>query len=47
LEAVLAIEPGYCAARHARAERRLATGAAEQAVAPPERLTRRGPRWAD
>jgi hypothetical protein len=47
LEAVLAIEPDYCAALHALAECRLATGAAEQAVAPLERLIRRDPRWAD
>jgi hypothetical protein len=47
LEAVLAVEPDYCAALHALAECRLATGAAEQAVAPLERLVRRDPRWED
>src|SRR5262249_1938335 len=38
LEAVLAVESDYCAALHALAECRLATGAAEQAVPPLEKL---------
>jgi hypothetical protein len=45
LETVLAVEPDYCAALHALAECRLATGAAEQAVAPLERLVGRDRRW--
>jgi hypothetical protein len=45
LEAVLAVEPHYCAALHALAECRLATGAAEQAVAPLEKLIDRDHRW--
>jgi hypothetical protein len=45
LEAVLVKEPEYCAALHALAECRLATGAAEQAVAPLEKLLGRDHRW--
>jgi hypothetical protein len=45
LEAVLAIEPDYCAVLHALAECRLATGAAEQAVAPLQKLIDRDHRW--
>ena len=45
LEAVLAIEPEYCAVLHALAECRLATNNAEQALAPLEKLIRRDPRW--
>jgi hypothetical protein len=47
LEAVLAIEPDYCAALHALAACRLATGDAEQAVAPLEQLLHRDDRWAN
>jgi hypothetical protein len=47
LEAVLAIEPDYCAALHALAACQLATGAAEQAVAPLQRLMQRDHRWAN
>jgi len=47
LEAVLAIEPDYCAALHALAVCWLATGAAEQAVAPVEKLIHRDHRWAN
>ena len=45
LDAVLAFEPNYCAALHALAECRLATGAAEQAVAPLQKLLHRVYRW--
>jgi hypothetical protein len=45
LEAVLAIESNYCAVLHALAACRLATNAAEQAVAPLEKLLNRDPRW--
>jgi hypothetical protein len=45
LEAVLAVEPDYCAALHALAECRLATGAADEAVAPLEKLLQRDHRW--
>jgi hypothetical protein len=45
LEAVLAIEPNYCAVLHALAECLLATSAAEKAVAPLEKLLNRDPRW--
>jgi hypothetical protein len=45
LEKVLAFEPDYCAALHALAECRLATGAADQAVAPLNRLLQRDYRW--
>jgi hypothetical protein len=47
LEAVLAIEPGYCPALHALAECRLAAGEAEQAVAPLEKLVSYDPRWSN
>jgi hypothetical protein len=47
LEAVLVIEPDYCGALHALAECRLATGAAEQAVAPLEKLLQRDYRWSN
>jgi hypothetical protein len=47
LEAILAVEPDYGAALHGLARCRLATGAAEQAVAPLERLLRRDRRWAN
>jgi hypothetical protein len=47
LEAVLAIEPDYCAVQHALAECRLATGAPEQAVAPLKKLLTRDYRWAN
>jgi len=47
LEAVLAIEPDYCAVQHALAECRLATGAPEQAVAPLSKLIARDHRWAN
>ncbi len=47
LDAVLEFEPDYCAALHALAECRLATGAAEQAVAPLERLMKRDFRWSN
>jgi hypothetical protein len=45
LEAVLAVEPDYCVALHALAACRLASGAAEQAAVPLERLIQRDPRW--
>jgi hypothetical protein len=45
LDAVLAIESNYCAVLHALAACRLATNAAEQAVAPLEKLLNRDPRW--
>lgn len=45
LDAVLAIEPNYCAVLHARAVCLIATNAAEQAVAPLEKLLARDPRW--
>jgi hypothetical protein len=45
LEAVLAIEPNYCAVLHALASCLLATNAAEKAVAPLEKLLNRDPRW--
>src|SRR5581483_11923980 len=45
LEKVLAFEPDYCAALHALAECRLATGAADEAVAPLNRLLQRDYRW--
>jgi hypothetical protein len=47
LEAILAIEPDYCAALHALAGCRLATGAAQQAVGSLEKLIHRDPRWAN
>jgi hypothetical protein len=47
LDAVLAIEPEYCAALHALAVCRLATGAAEQAVAPLQKLIHRDHRWSN
>lgn len=47
LEAVLKFEPDYCAALHALAVCRLATGAAEQAVAPLTKLVQRDYRWAN
>src|SRR5205085_12567545 len=43
----LAIEPDYCAGLYALAVCRLATGAAEQAVAPLEKLIHRDSRWAN
>src|SRR5262249_46956591 len=46
LEAVLTMEPDYCAALHALAVCRLATRAAEQAVAPLEKWIQRAHRWA-
>jgi hypothetical protein len=46
LEAVLAIESDYCAALHALAKCRLATGEAEQALAPLKKLMHRDYRWA-
>jgi hypothetical protein len=45
LEAILAIEPEYGAALHALARCRLVTGAAEEAVAPLEKLLRHDRRW--
>ncbi len=45
LEAILVIEPEYCAALHALAECRLASGDAEQAVGPLEKLIKRDHRW--
>ena len=45
LEAVLAIEPNYCAVLHAQAECLLATNAAEKAIVPLEKLLIRDPRW--
>jgi hypothetical protein len=47
LEAVLAIEPDYCVALHSLAACLLATGAAEQAIAPLEKLIHRDDRWAN
>jgi hypothetical protein len=47
LEAVLVIEPDYCPVLHALAECRLATNAAEQALAPLEKLNQREPRWSN
>jgi len=47
LEAVLTMEPDYCAALHALAVCRLATGAAEEAVVPLEKLIHRDHRWAN
>jgi hypothetical protein len=45
LEAVLAIEPDYCAVLHALAGCRLATNDPEQAVLPLEKLLHRDPCW--
>jgi hypothetical protein len=46
LEAVLVMEPDYCAALHALAVCQLVTGAAEQAIVPLEKLIQRDHRWA-
>lgn len=45
LEAILLVEPNYCPALHALGECRLATGAADAAVAPLTKLIEREPRW--
>ena len=47
LEAVLAIEPEYCAALHVFAECRLATGDPDQARVALEKLIRRDHRWSN
>jgi len=47
LEAILAIESDYGIALHSLAECRLATGAAEEAVAPLDKLIRRDYRWSN
>src|SRR5437868_1389105 len=45
LEAILAVEPGYCQALHALAECRLATGEPTHAVTVLEKLIERDRRW--
>jgi hypothetical protein len=47
LEAVLVIEPDYCAVLHDLAECRLAAGSPEQALAPLQKLIQRDPCWSD
>jgi hypothetical protein len=47
LEAVLAVESDYCAALHALAVCRLATGAPDEAVALLDKVIERDPRWAN
>jgi hypothetical protein len=47
LEAVLAFEPEYCPALHALAECRVATGVADQAIAPLQKLIQRDQRWSN
>jgi hypothetical protein len=47
LEAVLTVEPNYCAVLHALAKCRLATGSGDQAVPHLQRLIRRDNRWSN